>query len=156
MDYQLLNEELKLPVPDGFHMMDEAELGKYKTLQAAPSWCITDPERHIIVSVAWKKSGLGALLLTSGEVAKKMEARLRKPMSPYGYRLQGFITETVGGVEAEGFRYSYTAQNIEMTGESFSLKKGKTFYYIHCYYRTERKDESSAVLQSIFHSSEWI
>ena len=53
-------------------------------------------------------------------------------------------------------RYTYTAEDVGMTGESFSLKKGKTFYYLHAYYRTELAEESAAVIGEMLGSSEWI
>ena len=77
-------------------------------------------------------------------------------MQAYGYHLEGFLTEDAGGVKADGFRYTYTAQDIGMTGESFSIKKGKMFYYLHAYYRTELADESASVIRELFDSSEWV
>ena len=43
-----LNNDLKLSYPDGFHVMTEEELKKYKYFEGAPGFCIEDPERHII------------------------------------------------------------------------------------------------------------
>ena len=127
MDIQVLNNELKVAVPDGFHVMDKAELAKFNAYKELPDWSINDPERHIIISVSWKKSGFGALMLSSKEVAKKMESVLQKPMAAFGYKLQGFGSKKIGGAAADGFRYTYTAQDIDMVGESYSVKKGKTF-----------------------------
>ncbi|MCR4671730.1 MAG: hypothetical protein K5637_00645 [Lachnospiraceae bacterium] len=156
MEFQFLNNGLKAAVPDGFHVMDAAELAKFNIYKEFPDWSISDPERHIIISVSWRKSGLGALMLNSKDVAKKMETALQKPMAAFGYKLQGFESKNVGGTAAEGFRYTYTAQNINMIGESYSVKKGKTFYYIHCYYRAELETESIRVLQVMAESCEWV
>ena len=77
-------------------------------------------------------------------------------MAAYGYALAGFLSEDAGGVPAEGYRYTYTTEDVGMTGESFSLKKGKTFYYLHAYYRTELAEESASVIREMLSSSEWV
>ena len=156
MKQTVLNQELKVTIPDGFHEMSEAEHGNLNLLKEAPDWCISDPDRHILLSVAWKKQSLASMLLSSGDVAENMEKSLRKPMAAYGYKLEGFLEESLDGTTASGFRYSYTAQGIGMTGESFSVKKGKTFYYIHCYLRSEFLEESLPVLKEIFASWKWL
>ena len=83
METKVLNQEWKLTVPDGFREMDESERGGVTYLGGAPQWTVTDPERHIVVLAAWKKSGLAALMLSPKEVAKKMEAGVRGPMAAY-------------------------------------------------------------------------
>lgn len=146
----LLNNELEIRVPDGFRAMREEELAKLKFYEEKPELCITDPDRHIIIAAAWKKSGFAALLLSAKEVSKKMESAVAKAMQPYSYALETFLTEEIGGEKAEGFRYLYEAQDIRMIGESFSVKKGKVFYYIHCYLREELREESIRTIREMF------
>ncbi len=156
MNTIILNHELKAVIPDGFHEMDEAERGNLNFYNEVPALCVCDPDRHIILSAAWKKQALASMLLSSREIAEKMEKSFRKPMEPFGYRLEEFLEESIDGVAADGFRYSYTAEGVGMTGESFSFKKGKTFYYIHAYARTDLLDESLPVLRGILRSWEWV
>ena len=156
MNGKVLNQELKVVIPDGFHEMDEAERGKLNLYREAPDWCISDPARHIVLSVAWKRQSLASLLLSSREIADKMEKSIRKPMEPYGYKLEAFLQESFHGTPADGFRYSYTAQGIGMTGESFSVKHGKTFYYIHSYVRSALLEESLSVLRELYNFWEWL
>ena len=150
-----INNELNITLPEGFHEMDEAEKGKMNFYNEEPGCCFSDPDRHMVLSVSWKKNLLGSILIGTKEVAANMEKSIRKPMAQFGYSLQGYVTEDIGGAAAEGFRYSYTAEGIEMTGESLSAKKGRTFYYIHCYMRTELLDESTEVLKEILKDCEW-
>ena len=154
MNKVLLNQELTITIPDGFRQMTEEELRSQNLYKEPPKWCITDPARHIVVSAAWKKSTFASLMISSEEVAKKMENEIRTAMTPYGYQLEGFISEEAGGHTLDGFRYSYTAQGIEMTGETFSVKKDRTFYYIHCYMRTALREESIPVIRELFRSFE--
>ena len=70
METALLNNELNFSYPEGFHVMDQAELSAYNFYAAAPGWCINDPDRHIMVSVAWKQApGLFAKMLKVKDVA---------------------------------------------------------------------------------------
>ena len=156
METALLNNELTISVPDGFHVMDDEELGKLNSYGEKPGWCITDPDRHITVSIAWKKGAVASFLLSSREIAKKMDMSLQKMMAPYGYERQMFVQEDLGGRDAFGFLYSYDVQEIGMSGESLSAKNGKTFYYVHCYMRRELLEESLPVLKKIFESCRWV
>ncbi len=98
METVVLNNEMQLSYPDGFHVMSEEELSKMTFYGEAPGWCISDPERHIDLSVSWKKTnGLFAKILNTREIAKNMEAQIRKPMGQYGYRLDSFLEKELGG-----------------------------------------------------------
>ena len=91
----------------------------------------------------WKKTnGFVAKLLNTKDIVKKMEAGIRNPMQQYGYHLEEFLSLEAGGKNADGYRYSYTVQETGMSGESLCIKNKNTFYYIHCYYRTELKEIS--------------
>ncbi len=151
----VLNQELMISIPEGFHVMSEEELSRLNHYGQIPNWCVSDPDRHIILSVSWKKSGFASFLLNTAEVAKKMEGEIHRLLSSYGYELKGYITENLGGVSADGFRYSYIAQDVLMIGESLSAKKGKVFYYIHGYLREELQEESLRTLEEIFRTFHW-
>lgn len=151
-----LNNELKLTYPDGFHVMDQAELGKYQFYSEAPGWCINDPDRHIMASVSWKQvPGIFARMLKIKEVAKSMEGQMAQAMKAYGYRLDEFVSRTPGGKEAEGFCYEYSVQETGMSGISLAIKNKNTFYYVHMYYRSALKEESLPVLDDILDSAVW-
>ncbi|MDO4803597.1 MAG: hypothetical protein Q4A32_02100 [Lachnospiraceae bacterium] len=151
----LLNDELSIQVPEGFHVMDESEVSAFKLFREAPNWSISNSNQHMVLTVSWKKSGFAALLLGAKDVAQKMEPQVRKAMEQYGYALEGFVTEELGGRKAEGFAYSYRAKDIDMVGETLSVKKGKTFCYIHCYMRESMREESRKILDEIFRAVRW-
>ncbi len=50
----LLNRTLALPLPEGFHVMDEEERSRLRFLEAGECVCLSDPERHLVVTVGWK------------------------------------------------------------------------------------------------------
>ena len=96
-----------------------------------------------------------AMLVGSAEVSRNMEAKVRKPMSKFGYKLEEFITREVGGKTADGYRYTYNVKGTGMIGESLSVKAGSNFYYIHSYFREELRQESLKVLDEIFGNVTW-
>ena len=152
-----MNNELNLVIPDGFHRMSDEELKKLNRVGGSGTdFCISDPERHIMFSAASKKSTFAAMMLSSKEAADKAEKDIGRLLGNSGYHLDGSLTQPVGNITADGFRYSYKAQDIQMTAECLTVKKNKTFYYFHSYYRTELADESRKVIQDIFASCNWV
>ena len=59
------NNTLSLTFPDGFHVMNNDKRKKLKMLADGPGECLTDPDRHIIISIGWKELGLFPALLVS-------------------------------------------------------------------------------------------
>ena len=51
-----LNQELNLNVPEGFHVLSEAERMRLNFIADGEGCCLQDAERHIMISVGWKKS----------------------------------------------------------------------------------------------------
>lgn len=156
METVKLNNDLDLSYPDGFHVMTEEELKKHKYFEGAPGFCIEDPERHIILSVSWRQANpFVAMIAGTADIARNMEAKIRKPMKKFDYQTEGFMKRDIGGRTADGFRYTYKVQDIVMCGESLSARNGSNFYYIHSYYRDALREESLAVLDGIFGAAVW-
>ena len=152
----LLNEELNLACPEGFREMDQAERAKLNMLKDGEGVCLTDPARHTVLSVGWKRTGrLLSFLASAEDSAKSMEHRIAKAMAVYGYRSEGFLSGQIDGAPAKGFRYVYTAQGVEMCGESWAVKHGKTFYYLHVYLRAALREESLACWDAILEGLRW-
>lgn len=151
----MLNNELQLSFPDGFRVMDEAELAGLKMIAEGPGCCVKDDSRHMVISVSWKKPGAFAgLLLSVNDLAASMEKYIRKGNAPFGYRLDEFRDITIGGHSARGIRYRYSVQGIEMLGESYVLKSGKQLYYFHLYTRSSLPDNLK-IWESILNSAQW-
>ena len=151
-----LNNDLCFSYPEGFQQMSREDLGRHKFIEEAPGFCVHDEERHIMISVSWRQANpFVAMLVGSAEVSRNMEAKVRKPMSKFGYKLEEFITREVGGKTADGYRYTYNVKGTGMIGESLSVKAGSNFYYIHSYFREELRKESLKVLDEIFGNVTW-
>lgn len=148
--HNLSFHRIGLYYPDGFHIMDEEESGSLKFLGEGERICLSDPERHMLVCIGWKQVGsIVSHLIGTKNLAKDMEQRVRRPMKQFGYRMGGFSKKKLGGKEALGFSYEYTAQGIDMTGESYVIKIGKEIYSFHVYIRTELKSECFSVWEKM-------
>ena len=155
MESTVLNSRLQLSFPEGFRVMDVQELEKY-AFGSLPVFAARDSERHIMITCGFKTVGaLPAFLLSAKDMARSTEAQLRRPMAAYSYRPRGSVTRLVGGKKAYGYTYTYTAQNIDMAGETLIVKDGRTFYYLYCYMQTAGKEEGSAVWEEIIGSARW-
>lgn len=149
-------EGLTLAYPEGFHVMTESEKSGMQFFGGLPGECLSDPERHILISVGLKTvGGVSAFLIGEKDAVKKAEASIRKLMQKYGYRLLGFAEKSVGSEKAEGFSYEYESQCIGMYGESCVVKRGKVLYYLNFYARRELLGESLDVWNMILSSAKW-
>ncbi len=170
----VFNNELELEFPKGFRVMDAQERKGLNLLADGPGEILTDPDRHIIVSVGWKTlGGLTAKLVSAKDAAENAESAVRKPMQAFGYALAAFDSRALGGEKAEGFRYSYTVkaaaaagetgsagqpagEDVGMLGETYTMKRGKTLYYLHFYGRQALKEDSLAVWNGILASAHFV
>ena len=151
-----LDDKLTLSFPDGFHVMDDAEKSGMQFYGGNPGKCLSNPECHVMISIGRKSiGGLSALLINTKDAAKRMEARIRKPMQAYGYRLNGFAAKNVGGEQAEGFGYEYESQGIDMYGESCVIRHDRTLYYLNFYARRELMSKSLDARNEILASAVW-
>lgn len=150
MESITLNDELTLTYPEGFRVLTQDEMDSMQFLEKGPGTCLSDPERHILISVGWKRPGvLAGLMLNAGDLAKNSEKTIRKAMQNMGYRCRGFEKREIAGNRAEGFGFEYSAQGVEMLGETYVMKIGKTIYYLNFYTRRECETETAAVWEQI-------
>lgn len=150
MQELLLNDELYLTYPAGFRRMTAEELGKLQMLAAGEGVALTDPERHMIVTVGWKQPGmLTNMLLSVKDLAKNMERQIRKPMEEFGYRLESRQERDIAGLPARGICYTYRVQGTDMYAESWVCRNKRTVYWFHVYARNELREESLPVWSEI-------
>ena len=146
MENDLNLHGLTLPIPEGFHVMDEDEWSRMKLLADGEGAGLSDPERHMIVTLGYKQAGgFSAALLSAKDLAKNMEKQICKAMASLGCRSEGLRQRAVGGRDARGVRYDYTAQGTGMTGESWVIKEKREIWYLHAYMRTALLEKSLPV-----------
>ena len=60
-----INDRYTLPVPDGFHVLEEADKQKLNVMGGGDWMGLSDPVRHLLMTLGWKKIGkLPSKLLT--------------------------------------------------------------------------------------------
>ena len=156
MEYITMNDVLKLSCPDGFHVLDKEEMAKLRFNEEGSGVCLSDPERHMIVSAAYKQiGGFSSFLLNDKDLLKNLETAMRKAQKPFGYNAAGDVTRSVGGRIAKGIAYTYTAQEIPMYSESLLIREGKTVYYFHVYSREALKEGNMSVWDELLNTSVW-
>ena len=154
MENRLQLHGLTLCRPEGFHEMDEAEWSKLRLLADGEGAGLSDPERHMIVTVGYKRAGsLASALLNTKDLARNMEKQICRSMASLGCRSEGVKPRSIGGRDAWGVRYSYTVQDTGMTGESYVLKDGREIWYLHVYMRTALLADSEPVWETMLDSA---
>ena len=148
-----MNDTLSLTFPDGFEKLDEAQLQQLRAMKSSPDVCLRDEEKHIIVSLAYKRAGFLSGVLNGRDLIKSAQSRLAAAMRGYGYRLTGYEDRRVGSKAAQSFQYAYVAQDVGMRGECCAIKEGKAIYYLHFYGRAEEEDSCRAVIASVLGSA---
>lgn len=151
-----VNHEIRFSSPEGFNLMDAEERSKMNFYGDGEFECLSDPERHMIISIGWEPLRGLASLSGAANAAKNMEKRISKSMQPYGFKLTKMNEASLDGEDARGFSYEYNAQGISMMAESYACRRNKTMYYLHVYYRKELQEESVSVWNEIFDSMRWI
>lgn len=153
MDYVMISDQFKLPCPDGFHILSKEEQSRLNLLGDGETVCLSDENRHMLISIGWKKTGmLSALLLSEFSLEKNMESSIRQGMLPYGFQRESALTRQIAGRNAAGFRYTYNSKNIGMLGDSYVLRSGNTVVYFHMYARTSLREESISVWNDLLES----
>lgn len=119
MNEALLNNELAVSYPDGFHVMDEEDL-KRVFLDAAPDrWGIWDRERHVIIALQWHESHPAFLrkIVSAKDLAKRAEAATHKAYKQMGYLGGSLFERNLCGEEAWGYRFESVVQGAPQVGE---------------------------------------
>ena len=141
---------LKIPYPDGFHVMNEEERSELNLIGGGETVCLTDPDRHMTVTVGCRQEKLfAALMLGAEDFSKKMEQSVGQMMKQYRFTECGHEKRSIAGMRASGFSYEYESGGIGMAGQSFIAKSGRTVYYFHCYSRSDLKDENLLIWKNM-------
>ncbi len=147
---------LTLSYSEDFSVMDASERARLRFTEAGEGVCLTAPERHILISVAWKRTDpLLPRLLGSRELAAWTSKKVEKPMAFPDYKAGGLLRRNVGGRPLDGFSYTYTANDIPMYGETLTVRIGRILYYFHLYARQALKEDSLPIWENFLAAAHW-
>ena len=145
-----ISERFRLICPESFRMLTEKEIAKLNTMGAGESLFLTDEADHIVASIGWKDvNAFASPLLHLVSPISSMEASVSRAMAPYGYRKETMLERQIGGQIAKGFRYTYTAGDTPMVGDSYVIRQGRSLTFFHAYYRASERETSLPLWQSL-------
>ena len=150
MDDVLLNGCLKIPVPEGFRVLDREELRQMYLDDLPDRWGMRNEEEHIIVCVYWHKfNRLLKSIADPKEVCKADEKRISKVMKNNGYAFESYFDTEVAGIKACGFRYNYEVQGIPQVCEVTVLIRDNVTYTLYFYTRPECAEKARGIYGDI-------
>lgn len=151
-----LDNHLELSYSNSFRQLTPEERSKLHFMAEGEGVCIRDDEHHILISVGWHEiNAFLGFLFNDKDLAENMKKNIRKMSSPYHFRDEEDIKTDLGGKTAEGIRYRYDAENIEMISESYVLKMNKTIYYFHFYTRAALFMNNKEIWDDILKTVRW-
>lgn len=147
----MINEELSLRYPEGFHVMDEEETQRFFTTTENRK-SIYDDNRHILISVAWTKPGVLNYLTDAKTILHQAESGMKKGLQDY--RRVDSCQSRIDGKQARGVCYEFTAHgsDIDQCGELAVFRAGNKFYALTFVARKDGIEESRAVFREIVQS----
>ena len=145
-----INETLSIAVPEGFQHMSLNELNKLYQDENPDRWGIWDKDRHIIMTVLWKRyPALLSALADLRAAARRNQQRTEKGYAGHDYRLEGFFSLKPGNVQMEGYRVSYRLDSISQCAETVLMKHRQTIYSMTCVGREENADTDSNIFREV-------
>lgn len=161
MNNVILNNELTLQYPDGFHVLDEDEMSRIFPVNTPNRWAIMDLDRHLIICVQWQKSSaILARFSSTKDHAKRVVAKARAAYREKECEIGDPYQTSVCGQEAWGVSFSYEVDGVKQLGKVILFKrlskKTHTTYTVYYYTREESAEENEVILHDALSSVEVI
>ena len=157
MNQMMINDTIRIMLPGEFHQMDPGEKKTVYAMSAViPDWSVCDPDRQIIFSASWKRmNGILAMMACSMDGAKGLEKRMRIELRDRDYRFGEYISMKLGEKKAFGFTFRCRGKDGELLNRTMMVRDGGCIYYLTSQVRSDRENESKAVMDDIWRSLSW-
>ena len=158
MSRQTVNDTFSLLLPDRFEPMNAEELRELSRNGGDPyQWGVRDRENHVMIVALWKQYPvILARLADLKSVARKNEQLTSRVYAAHDYRLLGFGSVDAGDEKAEGYRFSYSAEDVTQVMNSFLIKNGRTVYAFLCSGREENMAADQVAFREILGSLQYV
>lgn len=157
MEYKV--DKLKLVLPDRFKTLSKEELleiNQNKNIDRGEYFSAMDEEKKLLVLVSWMKIPFLWYCFPSFASFSSVLANTEKQNQKniMDYQLIKKCQFDIKNDSADGFRYSYTAENSETKGkkmiaENLYLEYKNKYYCFACYAKAEDFDEQYPVFREI-------
>ena len=148
-------ERLAITPPQGFELVEHAELETLVGITYDCLWGMRDFGRHMFITVTWKDSNKLLIKLASEKMlAKRVDETFAKRYRKGDYRCNGYFERAIAGADAQarGFRFSHRDEGIDQQGEVLVFKRGIRCYTLSYYTRSDVAAENRAVYDEIIAS----
>ena len=147
---EIINNEISIGIPDGFHVMSEEELTKVYVTKDPKRWGIWDNDRHVIISVLWQDlNAFTAMLADIDAAAVRNEQLTKKGYEGHDYAMEGFHDADISGSHARGYSFTYRIQDISQRVDTLLFKAGRRIYSINCIGRNENREQDHELFEEI-------
>lgn len=152
-----INNKLLITFQDSFTVLSAEERQKLNTIEQGPYECLSDQDRHILISIGFRPlGGLFSIFLSTKDAAHNSESKISQAMQSYGFKLIEHKHISLCNNDAKGFSYEYIAQGTSMYGESYVLKHDKALYYLNYYSRHELLTDNQKIWDEILSLAKWV
>ena len=154
MNQNMINDTIRIELPPEFRQMEPGEKKEiYASSAVVPEWSAHDPERHMIFSASWKRMNrILAMTACSADGAKGLEKRMRIALRDRNYRFCEYTRGKLGEKKTFGFTFTCRGKEGELLNRVMMVRDGGCIYYLTSQIRTDRKNETEAVMDKIWHS----
>ena len=151
------NEWLAAGLPEGLERVPHGELEAFMRFRYDRMWGVRNNGRHMLICVTWRDSNKLITKLASEKFfVKQVNEAFTKRYRDRDYHCNGFLTRSVVGAsnEAQGLRFSYTADGVAWEGEVLVFKRGIRCYTLCFYTQSGSAAEGCAAYEAILASLE--
>ena len=154
----VVNNELTLAYPEGFHELNEMESYQLFGMDTPDRWSIRDEARHAIISLQCHESHPSFLrkLVTTQELVERAEKATSKAYKNMGYSCSPITTRELCGQESCGFDFEYTVEGVPQMGRidifTHPIERGNCCYTFYLHSNKENVAENLAIYEEILAS----
>lgn len=110
----------------------------------------------MIFSASWKRMNtILAAMACSMDGAKGLEKRMRFALRDRNYQFDEYFKGELGEKKAFGFTFRYQGKEGELLNRTIMVRNGGCIYYLTSQIRTDRENESKAMMDEIWRSLSW-
>ena len=150
MSKATVNGLMSIEIPEGFHTMSAEELRQAYRDDNPDLWGMWDQERHVMVTVMWKEYPRLLMMMTDLKgICRKNEQMAGRGYAANGYECGGFFSVDVDGEKAEGYRFSYRIDDVELSAETILFKLEKTIFTVTFASRRENRETDRELIDRI-------
>lgn len=149
----LVNGQINLTYPDSFAEMSEEELIRFFG-KPDNRWGVFDADRHAMISVSWKKSGIFGFMTDAESIIIGAESRMSRSLLNYQRSKAGKMKLCGKKIKAYGITFEYRVKDkaIVQMGDLVAFKYKKFIYSIYFVGRKVNDADNRPIFEEMINS----